>query len=195
MCKPNEAIGLSQPDLHLFFYEIPPNSLKEHESQEDSDSGDDLNKTAAAEWKDRIDGSEVMVPLNISVVNYKKETRVQDTTDLDKESYFPRLLYFKANSSLIDIHLALFYHIKFIFTRVLELREEYLARCSKEADGKSSLEEMLFYSKLQKNIPMHLTLEKWSSMSLTEQYEFVFSSTTAGSGNSQLKASNPHLSG
>ena len=191
--------------MHLFFFEIPSKALKQPQpikkEPEESDSRDDLNMTAAAEWSERITDSVIMAPLNIQVVNYKQEGRqrgqIENPSENQRESYFPRLVYFDAKSSLIDIHLALFSHIKFIFTRVLELKEDYFAKTGGiptkrgDKDTNSFLEDMLFQSKMQKSILLNLSLEKWNSMSLTEQYEFVFSSAASGSKNPSLQASNP----
>ena len=41
----------------------------------------------------------------------------------EKDTYFPRLTFFKLDSSLIQIHLKIFSQPKYIFTGFLELRE------------------------------------------------------------------------
>jgi len=63
-----------------------------------------------------------MAPLNISVVDYEKES--SQSKESSQTTYFPRVVFFDSKSSLIDVHLTLFSHLRYIFTRVLELREE-----------------------------------------------------------------------
>lgn len=46
---------------------------------------------------------------------------------------------------------------------------------SQNQPGQSQIEDQLFLQKMSMKIPLHLTLDKWRRMSLTEQYEIVFS--------------------
>jgi hypothetical protein len=98
---------------------------------------------------------------------------------VDSESYFPRLTYLNLDVSLIQIHLQIFERLKFIFSRFLELRDWYLhnnvGSYQTKLPASSSIEDSLFFQKMSMKIPLHLSLEKWNRMSLTEQYEIVFS--------------------
>ena len=65
-----------------------------------------------------------------------------------------------------------------MFTRFLELRDIFLfgnESGQKQSKSSNSIEDKLFEKKLSMKIPSKLTIEKWNQMSLSEQYETVFS--------------------
>mmetsp|Transcript_31899 Transcript_31899/g.48875 ORF Transcript_31899/g.48875 Transcript_31899/m.48875 type:complete len:87 (+) Transcript_31899:2875-3135(+) len=54
------------------------------------------------------------------------------------------------------------------------------------------MEEQLLAQKLSLGIPLHITLEKWNAMSLTEQYEVVFSSPSTSGRNPSSNATHKY---
>lgn len=94
--------------------------------------------------------------------------------------------------NLIQFHLEIFKHIKYIFTRFLQLKEQCQGKNSEmlkqrkqtldsafcKNNDVSHFERKIFNKKLKMQIPYSLTLEKWNNMSLSQQFEMVFSSNT-----------------
>lgn len=131
------------------------------------------------EIKSRLQNRQLMTILNFEIIDHSldqlntRQVRNQtgdDVENLGKESYFPRLTYLDLDASLIQIHLMIFKKLRYLFTRFLELREWYFHNTvgSFHQHGSSSIEDSLFMKKMSMKIPLHINLEKWNNMSLTE---------------------------
>ena len=72
--------------------------------------------------------------LNFEIIDYGfsfKDPRAlrgqssEEIETIERETYFPRLTFLNLDDSMIDVHLRVFSHLKFLFTRFLELRDWY----------------------------------------------------------------------
>ena len=133
-------------DSFLFVYELPPITQPSSHRHE---------------MLQRVSHNKLSAVCNISVIDYPRRERTL---------MFPRFLVVSLDQSLIKVHLEIFKHIRYIFRRYLELKDKIYSQNTKISC--SRFEQELFAAKPQ-SFRM-LTLEKWDSMSLTEQYEMVF---------------------
>lgn len=133
--------------------------------------------------------------MNFQFLNYSHDKKEQQLT----ETIFPRIKQVDLDCDLIQFHLEIFKHIKYIFTRFLQLKEqchtksnETLKQRKQTLDSAycknndvSHFERKIFNQKLKMQIPFSLTLEKWNNMSLSQQFEMVFSSHNYSRGTHQ----------
>lgn len=143
----NEVADLNVcPDSHLFIYELPKKTSQAQERHE-------ILK--------RVSDNSLTIMMNMATVDFPSGKA---------EAVFPRLLVLNLDATLIQVHVAIFAHIKHIFTRFLELKEQSYTHNSKSLES-SRFERTTFASKL---VNPQLTLEKWNKMSIEQQFEMVF---------------------
>lgn len=134
----------------------------------------------------RIKAKKLPVIMNFQFLNYSHDKKEQQPL----ETIFPRIKQVNLDCNLIQFNLEVFKHIKFIFTRFLQLKEQCYGKGQEAPKQRkqtldsvfcknndvSHFERKIFNQKQRMQIPFSLTLEKWNNMSLSQQFEMVFSS-------------------
>ena len=143
----------------------------------------------------RIEPNKLPVIVNFQFLNYSHDKKEQQLT----ETIFPRIKQVDLDCDLMQFHLEIFKHIKYIFTRFLQLKEQCHIKSSDMLKQRkqtldsaycrnndvSHFERKIFNEKQKMQIPFSLTLEKWNNMSLSQQFEMVFSSHNYSRGTHQ----------